>query len=880
MRALRALVVRLAASCRPLRRDDDFDAELDSHLALHVDDNIRAGMTPDAARRHALVCLGGVAQARERQRERRLLPGLDAFQQDCGYALRGLRRQPGFTLTALLTLAGGVGATSAIFSAVNAVLLRPLPFAEPDRLVMVYGVAGRGDRRDVVSYPTFVDWRDQSRAFASLAAFANRRLTITAGGQAELVQGKLITPSFFGVLGAQPALGRAFRSDEDDPARARVVILSDGFWKRRFGGAADVLGSTIRINDSTFTVVGVMPPDFHLDPADREQLYAPLPIDANRGHGFLHGIGRLRAGVTPRQAQADLDAIAAQLARVYPRTSALRGSAVVPLVDALAGPSRPALLILLATVTLVLLIACTNVASLLLARGAARQREMAVRAALGAGRGRLARQLLTESVVLALAGGAAGLLLSKWLAQLLVMAIGTAVDVPRLDATHIDGPVLIFTLIVALATGVLFGVMPALSAASPDLAEGLRGAARTATGAHGPRLRRALVVVETALALVLLSGAGVMTRTLLTLRSAEPGFDTRRMLTLDLWLPPTRFAKLPDRAALFEAAVARVRALPGVRSAAFVANLPLGGGADSEGFRIVRDIDPNPHRQYSSDFNIVTPGYFQMMGIPVRAGRGFLDSDGPASPGVAIVNETAARRFFPDQTAVGRQIELPADRGATAPLTIVGVVADVRHAGLGEAARSEIFVDSLQSDLAWSSVALAVRTEADPSLLADSVKSALRELDPNVPVSRVDTMDAIIARSMAAPRLYSLLFAAFATAAVGLAAVGVFGLVSFSAAQRSQEMGIRVALGATRGQIMRLVVRQGVGLTAVGAPIGIAAGLAATRTLTALMTSVAPNDPATFAIVTAVLLSAAGLASYLPARRAARLDPLPALRSE
>jgi predicted permease len=877
MRSLRAFLLRLAAPFTGSRGDAEFRDELESHLQLHIADNLRAGMPPEEARRLAIVKLGGITQTIERQREQRGLPFVDALRQDLLYTVRTLRANPGFALTAILTLALGIGATSAIFSAVNAVLLRPLPFSDPNRLVMIYGVGGNDDRHESVSYPTFVDWRDQSHSFESMAAFANATLTIAVNGSTELVRGKRVTSSMFHVLGVQPAVGRAFTADDIDRS---VVILSDGFWKRHFAGNNDAVGKTLRIMDAPFTVIGVMPAGFHIEPPGREQLYASLPPDATRNHEFVRLIARLAPGVSRPQARSDLDGITANLRRQYGRNSASEGATVEPLVDALAGPGRTALLTLLAVVSLVLLIACTNVANLLLARGATRRREMAVRAALGAGRGRLVRQLLTESLVLALAGGAAGLLLSQWLGALFVKVVSDFVEVPRLDATRIDGQVLLFTTIVSVATGVVFGVVPALSSAAPDLSDAMRDSGYTASGVRAPRLRRALVVVETALAVVLLAAAGMLMRTLITMRSTEPGFNTSSMLAVDIWLPPARFARLQDRVPLFQGVLERVRELPGVRAAAFVADLPLSGATDTEGFHIVGRADPAPDRWHSSGFNITTASYFEMMGISIHEGRGFLASDGPMAPGVIVVNEAAARRFWPGRSPIGEQIQLPITRERAQLLTVVGVVADVRHRNLVDPPHSEIYVNSLQTELTWMPVVLAVRTQVDPKSVAEPIKAIFREVNPAVPIARISTMDEVVARSLAEPRLYSWLFAAFAVAAVSLAAIGLYGLISFSVTQRSKEIGVRVALGASRSEVMLLVLREGLGLASIGAVVGLVGGVAATRSLVGLINGVTPTDPSTFVAVIAVLLGAAAIACYLPARRAARLDPLRALRTE
>ena len=553
---------------------------------------------------------------------------------------------------------------------------------------------------------------------------------------------------------------------------------------------------------------------------------------------------------------------------------------MTPLADALAGPTRLALLILFGIVTLLLVISCANVAGLLLARGAARQRELAVRAALGASRGRITRQLLTESVILALAGGAAGLLLADALARLLVWIVSSTFAVPRLDATHTDVAVVAFALALSFATGTVFGILPAWSAAAPDLNRSLREGAQTMSAMRLPRLGRALVITQTALALVLLAGAGVLMRTLLTMRATDPGFETQRMLAFELWLPPSHVERRDDRARFFQEALARVRAVPGVRAAALVADLPLGGSADTQSFHIVGRPDPAPDRAFNSGFNVASAGYFSMMGIPVREGREFADTDGPFGPAVAIVNETAARRFWPDRSPIGAQLQLPMARGRSTLLTIVGVTGDVRHRGLADPPRPEIFLASLQSELPWSEVVLAVRASGDPAHLAAPIKSALHAADANVPLSRVRSMDDVVAQAIAEPRLFALLLAAFAVAAVTLAAVGLYGLIWYTVTQRTREMSIRLALGASRSGVLRLVLGHGVRLATIGAALGVAGGLAATRVLLGLVKGVEPNDPLTFAAVVGVLFAVALTATYVPARRAARVDPMTALRVE
>jgi predicted permease len=884
VRRLRAGLLRLAGLFHRGRRDRELAEEIESHLQMHVDDNLRRGMDPVEARRQALIKLGGVEPTKELYRDRRGLPLVETVIRDLRYGLRTLRRSPGFTAVATLTLALGIGANTAIFSIVDAVLLRPLPFPDSDRLALIWATDTRaGDREDVASYPDFEDWKAQSASFSSLAAFTTRSLAISGGGEAALVPAMQVSPGFFETLGIAPAFGRSFQPGEERPAAPRVAVLGDGLWKARFGGRPDVLGQTVRMNEETTTIVGVMPPGVKISPGPAEQVYVPLLRDESRSHGFLRVVGRLQPHVSFARAQSEMDLVTARLAQRYPRSNRNVGASVVPLVNAVVGKLRPGLLIFLGVVTLVLLIACANVANLALARSASRQKEIAVRAALGAGRRRIVQQLLTESVVLALAGGALGLLLSSWTARLLVAVLTKSFPVPRIEGTGTDARVLAFTLAVSVATGVLFGLAPALAAASPDLQDGLRESSRTATGGgRARRVRGALVVAETALALVLLAGAGLLLKSLMALRSTAPGFQADNLLVVDFWLPRVRFASFPERWRFFEAVMARVGAVPGVRSTALVASLPLGGGWDSLQFHIPGRPDPAPAKGFNANFNIVSAGYFRSMGIPVLTGREFGAEDSANTPGVVVVNETAARRFWPGESPVGRQIVLPTgeDPGPTVMLNVVGEVQDVRQAGLGIAPRPEIFLHYMQPGPPWPWLSVVARTSEDAGALAGVVKAAAAAVDREVPIAQVRTMDAVLAASLAQPRVYAALLGAFASLALALAAVGLYGVVSYTVAQRTHEMGIRMALGADRHDLVGLVLRQGVLLSLAGIGIGLLGALAVTRLLTHLVPSVRPGDPLTLAAVAALLVAVAVAASVLPARRASRIDPIVALRHE
>ena len=879
MSRLRTGGSRLLGFFRKRKSDENLDAELGSHLQFLTEENIRRGMGTKEARYAARREFGGVEQTKESYRERRGLPFLDTLVQDVRYSVRTLVRSPGFTAVAVLTLALGIGANTAIFSVVRAVLLRSLSFPQADRLVLIWATnATNGEMHDVASYPDFEDWKAQNKSFENVAAFTTRGAILTTEKQAERVSAVQASAAFFDTLGVQPALGRAFRSDEQQPGAGRVVLLSDLFWKRRFAQRPDILGQIVRINEEAFTIIGVMPPGFEIPPGRPEQIYMPMVRDANRNHGFLMVLGRLRRRVSISAAQAEMDVITRGLAKQFPRSDKGVGANVMPITDAFLGPARTGLLVMLGVVTLVLLIACGNVASVMLARGASRQREMAVRAALGAGRKRLMRQLLTESILLALAGGAAGLLLAAWGTRLLVALFARNFDIPRLGDTHTDLWVLGFTLLISAAAGIVFGILPALGAASLDVNEGLRESSRSSTGnLRGQRIRSSLVVMETALALILLSAAGILLKSLLVMRSTAPGFRSDNLVAVEFSLPRIKFAKTPERLRFFASVLDRVGNIPGVRSAALVADLPLGGGEDGLGFHIVGRPDPSPNTSFQANFNIASAGYFQTMGIALHAGREFTEGDSAGTPGVVIMNDTAARRFWPGENPLGKQIILDS---AQPPLTVVGVTGDVRQRSLGVAPKPEIFLDYLQPGPDWPWLVLVARTTEPPAKLTGTVKGVAESVDQDVPVLRISTIDELLSSTLAQPSVYALLLGVFASLALALAAVGLYGIVSYAVTQRVHEMGIRMALGAAQGEILRLVLRRGMSLAFAGSLMGLAVALAARRVIAGLVHDVEAGDPLAFAGVTLLLLAVAFVASYLPARRAARVDLMIALRYE
>jgi putative ABC transport system permease protein len=873
----RAWLLRLLAPVTRARREREFAEELQSHLAMHIEDNERAGMSREAARRDALVRLGGVDQIKEQYRDRGGIPFVDHLLQDIRIGGRMLRRNPTFAAVAILTLALGIGANTAIFSLVNAVLLRPLPFPSSDRLVLIWATNTKsGDTQDVASYPDVEAWRAQSRSFDGMAAFTSRGAMIAGDARAERVPALQTMSGFFETLGVQPAMGRTFRAEEDAPG-SRVVILSDRGWKRHFGGRADVLGRTLRVNEEPHTVIGVMPEGFAVLPLEPEHVFTTIPRETNRNHGYLRTIARLKFDVSREAAQAEMDAITRRIAAEFPKSNESVGANVMPLIDAVAGDARPGLLICLGAVAAVLLVACTNVANLLLSRNVSRHRELALRTALGAGRLRLMQQLLTESLLIALSGGALGLLVATWTAPLLAALLQDSFPVPRVDGARTDTAVLVFTLGLSIATAIVCGGIHALTAASPRPGDALRESGRTTTGPGGRRVGSVLVVAEVALALTLLAGAGALLKSLLVLRNTAPGFQSANVLTLGFWLPESKMRNETDRRQFQETLLSRVGAVPGARSAALVANLPLNGGYDSLGFRIIGKPPPQPRGYYSANFNIASPGYFRTLAIPVRSGREFTPSDSTPTGPAIVINETAAARFWPGEVVLGKQITLHPSKQ---PLTVVGVVGDVRQISLGSAVRPEIYLTYQQPTPDWPGLTLVVRTDGDPSALASSIRTVAESIDGSVPFSQIRTLDDVLSGSMAAPRVYTILIGSFALLGLSLAGVGLYGVVSYAAIQRTHEMGIRQALGAARRDILTLVLRHGMWLAGVGLALGLGGAVGLTRLLTSLEPTIQAANPWTLAAVSAVLLGVALAATFAPAYRASRIDPLVALRHE
>jgi predicted permease len=796
---------------------------------------------------------------------------------DLRYALRALARSPGFTLAVILTLALGIGANSAIFSVVYGVLIRPLPYAAPERLVNLYGRYPQFGRTST-SLPDFRDWREGTSSFEQLAARHSGAFVLTGEGDPERVIADRVTSNFFATLGVKPMLGRAFLAGEDKVGGDRqVVVLSHGYWQRRFGGDARIVGRQIQLNGRPWTVVGVAPPEFRFGRA--VDVWAPTVVDTtlNRRAEYLDVVGRLKPGVTIEQASADVAAVVRRLAEQYPQTNGTITSEVIGLPRDLVQSVREALYAFMGAVLLVLLIACANVANLLLARAAVREREVAVRVALGAGRGRLVRQLLTESMVLALLGGLAGIALATWA----VAAIGAASTelVPRQNEIGMNATVVAFSLALSVVTGLVFGLAPAMRLSRGPLHATLREGARGATGGSLARFRGSLVLGEVALALVLLVGAGLLIRSFEKLSRVDLGFEPANVLTYNITFPS---AKFPDRTLLppeYQSLLDRMRTLPGVRTAALSAGLPM-GGADYLSYTIEgigpRDTRPDSPPEDVQPFS-VSPDYFAALKIPLRRGRLFAPTDAEKAPRVALVNEEMARFAFNGVDPVGHRITFNA-ADSTAWMTIVGVVGNVAQEGVTAKPYQQIYRPIAQAPS--RSVYVALRTDRDPVLLAASARAAVRDVDRDLVVNEVQPLEARVAQSIARPRLSVWLLTGFSALALLLAAVGIYGVMAYTVAQRTREIGVRMALGADPGNVKRLVVLQGMRPALLGVGVGLLAAFGASRLIGSLLYGVSALDPLTFVLVPLFLSGVALIATYLPARRATRVLPTVALQAE
>jgi putative ABC transport system permease protein len=803
----------------------------------------------------------------------------DDMSQDLRYGLRRLRTSPGFTGVAVLALALGIGANTAIFSVVNSVLLRPLPFSEPERLVKVWP----GQYKVTTAKVELVELQRASRSFEGLAAYSGWSFTLTGRAEPLRLSGARATADFFTLLGTRAALGRTFAADEDQPGRYRVIVLSHAFWQQYFGAEPNIIGQTVTLDGQSHTIIGVLPPDFNFPAlrAERTDLWVPAPLDPNDVNdytaGYLDLLARLKPDVTPEQAQAEVVSISRAMRTKIPRAPNDYGdhASVRPLKNEVIGDSRQMLFVLLGAVGCVLLIACANVANLQLVRATQRQKELAIRAALGARRLRLVRQLLTESTLLALLGGAAGLLLA-WLGMNLLLKLLPA-DTPRLSEVAIDGRVLAFSLALSALTGVLAGLAPALQTSKLDLQSGLKeGGKSSATGRSG-RLRGLLVVAEVALVLMLMIGAGLLIRSFWHLQQVNPGFEGEQVLSAQLAPPGSNYHEAPRRRAFYHEVIARVAALPGVEAAGAIHLLPLGGSNWNPGLRVEEQPLPQGTRLPNVDWRVVTPDYFRALGIPLLRGRFFTAGDNENAPGVALINDALARRYWPQADPVGKRLRSGFEQGQW--VTIVGVVGGIKHHGLEQETAIEMYRPYDQAPFPLSMTVMA-RTQHSSAALATALRSAVWSVDREVPVASVQPLAQVVSESLAPRRATMLLLVSLAAVALILGLVGIYGVLAYTVSQRTHEIGIRMALGAQAGEVLELVIKQGMALALSGVALGLAGAFALTRVMKSLLFTVSATDPLTFAGVAALFAFITLLACYLPARRAAKVDPLIALRHE
>ena len=889
---------RLAELGLPPAREAEIVEELSQHLAEQYEEAIARGASEEEARQRVFEELNAPDLLRRELQHvespaprNGVIPGTETkgnlfadLAQDLRYGLRTLLKNPGFTIVAVTALALGIGANSAIFSVVNAVLLRPLPFKNPEQLVMVWENATHaGFPKNTPSPPNFLDWQRQNTVFTGMAAMAERSFNLTGVGEPERLDGRRVSANLFEVLGVSPLLGRTFVPDDDRPG-AHVVLLRYSLWQRRFGSDPNIIGRAVTLNGQSYIVIGVMPRGVHLPGYGNwnDQLWVPIALTneeiTERGTHFLDVIARIKSGITLKQAQAEMETIAARLAKEYPKYNTRIGATVTPLHEEIVGDIKPALLVLLGAVGFVLLIACANVANLLLARAAVREKEIALRLALGASRSRLMRQFLTESVLLALLGGGFGLLLA--FAGTRVLKTFVPATVLQAQTINIDAKVVVFTALIALVTGIVFGLAPAMHASHSNLNESLKEGGRdSAAGRKGNRLRGLLVIGEVAVSFILLIGAGLLINSFLHLRNLDPGFRTDHLLTMKIDLSELKYPDGERRSLFFEEVLRRIRVLPGVQSAAVAGNLPLTYNGDSATIAVEGIPDPPPDQWPDVIYRAIGPGYFSTMGIPIARGRDFTDQDKGDSKKVVVISEKTAQHYWPGQDPIGKRLKPGATNSDVPWREVIGVVKDVRQNDFIAQPKMQMYFNYRQmKDLAAN--ALVVRTSVEPISLATSVRNAIWAVDKDQPVADIDTMDYIVSQAIARQRFSMLLLGSFAALALVLAAVGIYGVMSYSVAQRTHEIGIRIALGAQRGDVVGMTMKQGLKLVGVGLLIGLASAFLLTRVMASLLFGISPTDPATFASICVVLLGVAALASYIPALRATKVDPIVALQAQ
>jgi predicted permease len=882
------------ATLRRSRMESELDGELRFHIEACAEDLMRAGVPQEEAMRRARLEFGGIERAKEECREERGVRFLESAGQDLRYGVRTLRKSPGFAMVAVLTLALGIGASTAVFSLVSAILLKPLPFPESDRIVLPELVSPPGVNIGSEYFPwgekQFRMLTQDAHPFTAVGAFQSDSFNLNGANEPAFLDGYRASAGFFPALGISAALGRTFTAEEDRPGHEYEVVLSNQLWRERFGGDRGVLGRAIRLNGYAYTIIGVMPAGFVFPRAEempssfnfpREaQLWVPLAVAAEPkgGPSELAVIGRLKPGVTIAQAQAAMDLVAKHAESKDPLWKGWFNARIVPLERQVTGDTRRPLQLMFGAVGIVLLIACSNVANLLLTRSLGRRREFTLRAALGAGRARLVRQLLTESLVIALIAGVVGILIA-FAGIYFVKTFGPS-NIPRLQEIALDLPVLAFTLGISLATGILFGLAPALGATRENLVTSLKeGSQRSGTSSAGSRFREVLLVSQLALALILVISAGLLTRAFLGMLGTNGGFNAERVLTFQMSLPAVTYADESHIVTLYRNALERLRSIPGVESAGIGETVPMGGEGESTVIRLPDHPATSQKELPFANYTIISPGYFSAIGTPLLRGRDFVESDTATSVPVAIVNAEMEKKYWPGQSAIGKQVGPGSPRFPLA--TIVGVVPNVKHISLREETAPEMFV--LYTQNPWPSMLnmrVALRTKTDPASITESVREAIHSLDPDLPLAKVATLTTLVNDSMAQPRFSMLLLTSFGMLALALASIGMYGVISYSVMQRTQEIGVRMALGAARQNVFAMVLGRGARLVSLGIGIGVVAALGVTRTMASFLFGVAPTDPLTFAGVSLLLVAVALLACYLPARRATRIDPIVALRYE
>src|SRR5437763_9674742 len=880
MKYLRAFFARLSGLFSKNSHDVEFNQELESHLQMHIDDNLRSGMSPEEARRQALIKFGSIETAKESVRESSRLLWLETAWQDMRYALRGLRLNPGFATTAILSLALGIGSAVAIFTVADNVLLRPLPYPQPSQLVMLWEVNQRNNNRhNVVAPADYFDWKSQSNAFSGIAAFRNSHVIFSDHGRAEEIDVESASSELLPLLGAQPVHGRLFTGEEEQ-SLARVAVISYRLWQRWFGGDEGTIGRQVQIGARPWVIVGVLPPNFYFHSRSID-LWVPFgirPADNLRTTSgrYMMTVARLKPGVTVREAQAQMSGIAQRLEIAYPGFNKYWGVNVEPLRESLIGEVKTSLLVLLGAVILLLGVACANVANLLLARYTVRRREMAVREALGAARLRLIRQVLTESIVLGSMGGLLGLLLARFaVAGLIAFA---PKDLVRSIEVSFDLRIVIFALGLSLLTGIIFGLAPAFMSPADNLSRALHEESRTSSG-RGNRLRRWLVIGEIACSVALLAVSGLLFRTLVGLQKVDPGLNASNLLTFRVTLPRNRYQEVSKRTQFFERATQQIAALPGIQSASAVDYLPFNGLASGTTINIQGRPPAKVGEELSSVIRSVLPGYFRTMGIPLKRGRDFNNGDDlESAPHRFIVNEAFVRKYMrADEDPIGQQINaIMEDKNPFGE--IIGVVGDVKEGSLEQEPKPTIYYPHVH--LGASSMVFVARTAGDPMAVAGPVRKAIHEVDPEQPIADTRSMETVLAETFARQQFSAMLLAGFSFASLLLAAIGIYGVLSYSVTQRTREIGVRVALGAEPASIIRMVVGSGARLVMAGVIAGLAGALAVSGLVKSLLFGVGPRDPVSFVLAPVGLSLIALFAAYLPARRAAQVSPMEALRTE